>query len=129
MTNNNLSIDEVIKVWTTALRSGKYEQTREFMRYSCPYGNKFSCLCFLADGLTDGKYWESEEYKSCVCNGDECLHSSIAARAHLTTSVGSFVSSDPGKKMSLARLNDENRMSFEDIANIIESRPEGLFVE
>lgn len=124
-----MTVDEVIKVWTAALRSGKYEQTREVMRYSGPDGNKFCCLGVLADVLTDGKYWESEEYKSYVCNGDESLHHSIAARAHLSTSVGSFNDSSKNIDTSLAALNDDDRLSFEDIADIIESRPEGLFVE
>lgn len=146
-----MTVDEVIKVWTTALRSGKYEQGRWKLRDE---DNKFCCLGVLADVLTDGKCWETLTVDDGLPPRDLYLPASIQTKALLTSDSGGFSVFDSSEKLkkvlkklfdcddvactvedfagrfgtSLSELNDTGA-SFAIIADIIEAKPEGLFVE
>ena len=134
-------IENIKTKWIEALRSGKYEQGKGKLRSE---DNKFCCLGVLADVLTDGKFWESEEYSERQL---EVLTEKLMQDAGLQTQIGYFtiysLSQEMQQKLrkefkifynritskkTLAALNDQG-VSFDIIADIIESRPEGLFKE
>lgn len=105
------------KLWVEALRSGKYEQGRGFLRS----GNQYCCLGVLSDlagcswtEISDGTFYAEHDAEFAPIKAINFVG--------LRSDDGQF---DGG---TLARRNDECA-SFADIADIIESEPPGLFIE
>ncbi len=126
-----MNSEEIIKEWCAELRSGTWEQLAAGM------GKDGSCercclgvLCELAIkhgviGPPTSQYPRSDfllyEGKSCT------LPYAVRTWARLRTETGEYWDDKRGR-YSLAAAND-NGKTFEEIAIIIESRPDGLFEE
>jgi hypothetical protein len=117
----------VIKKWVEVLRSGKYRQGREALVARKPGKHVSYCclgvLCNLAveEGIIE-KHWRGGYGSN---NDIHYLPQKVQNWAGLQTIAGGF-----GKHPitdSLANLNDEGS-SFKEIADVIESKPKGLFV-
>jgi hypothetical protein len=108
-----------VEKWVEALRSGKYQQGKGAL---CRDG-KFCCLGVACEVLGISK--RTPECRPTVYYEGEstALPKKVAAMLGLRTCTGDF-----GREGGLIDLNDDVGASFNDIANVIESRPEGLFV-
>lgn len=105
---------EIKKLWVAALRSGDYKQGRSRLRNS--YDNKFCCLGVLCN-LHAQMHPDiaAKQTSSAMYFGEDCyLPKKVKQWAQLFERNPSVNSS------SLVELNDENRMSFSDIADVIE---------
>lgn len=125
--------------WVEALRSGEYKQGKNRLRSN---DDEFCCLGVLCDQMQKAgvmPFWETIkmdgiEDTSYRCAG-EITHLPIQAAelVGLTTPDGAFKADSkypPTVRVtsSLMLWNDEGK-TFEEIANLIESRPAGLFGE
>jgi hypothetical protein len=110
-----------IKLWTDALESGKFKQTRR--RLHNARSNGMCCLgvaCHIS-AKTLGLVVDRCE-SSVLYNGEEeILPTKVMNYFGLRNADGGF-----GSK-SLATLNDNGHYNFKYIAKLIKSRPEGLF--
>lgn len=109
------------KKWVKALRSGKYDQGRSYLKRS----DKYCCLGVACE--VAGLIGEPSNKNPQIIYFDN-------EKAFLPTSVMSFLglSSDYGRydtgyshEISLAGQNDKG-LTFKEIADIIEAEPEGL---
>lgn len=109
--------EENIKKWVEALRSGKYEQG---VGYLCKDGN-YCCLGVACDLFADHKV---KINNSIVYDGNYyTMPPSVMKKLGLTEECGQY------DENSLSYLNDHDEYTFEQIADLIESRPTGLFVD
>ena len=110
-------LNPVAKKWVAALRSGKIQQTRKQL------GNKNGgrcCLGVLCDlAVEDGVIQDYYKYSG-------SLPRKVMRWAGLSDDMGEYKSKT--SRRSLAGDNDTYNRSFAQIADIIESQPEGLFV-
>jgi hypothetical protein len=123
MNNNNA------KLWVEALRSGKYKQG---VHHLC-LGDKYCCLGVACEiyakyHTLDRKLTEDNimVYKE-PTNSREYVTSlppAVQGWLNLTTEFGEFFSKQPA---TLSGQNDTG-LSFDEIADLIESEPKGLFV-
>lgn len=126
-------MNENAKKWIEALRSGDYEQTRGAL---ARVGGGYCCLgvaCDLAEA--NGVHLNVEVFPSVVDDSGMFAYSgytallppSVQEWLGLRTDGGDFYYCDAYDGAgSLAEANDEGS-TFDEIANIIESEPEGLF--
>lgn len=107
---------ELRKKWVEALRSNKYRQGMGYLRTQ----DSYCCLGVLCDVY--GVVWEFDrEQCSWEAHGKKSVCPFLVQQAvGMCTPEGLF---DGG---TLARMNDRGD-SFEEIADVIESEPEGLF--
>jgi len=135
---------EVVKLWVDALRSGEYQQTTELLHDNkglCCLGVASSLYCKLVRDISEpytyvkkvgkvenGEYSTEEETVHCIKYGDnhDILPKEVKDWIGLQRPDGTF-ETDDGVPDSLADLNDSGK-TFAEIADIIESRPTGLFV-
>ena len=115
------------KAWVAALRSGEFKQAKQYLHLKDEVaGDSFCCLgvaCKMFDAanpdvLRIGRTRGFVEYDSC----GSILPYVVQQWLGLGATTGVF---DRGNK-SLASQNDSGK-SFAEIADIIESEPEGLF--
>jgi len=116
--------------WIAALRSGKFKQTRGFLRRE----DKFCCLGVACEvyrretGL--GEWSENKAASVPFCQAflgqGTVLPSEVKEWLGLALSFGQF--ENAGSEDALIDINDAGE-SFEVIADIIESEPRGLFTE
>lgn len=119
-------LNENAKKWVDALRSGKYPQGRHSLnqgdRAYCCLG--VACEVAIASGIpvikTHSGFGQTIKYNNSSC----VLPLTILRWLGLTSASGHF---GDGRTGSLVGLNDDGRHTFNDIADIIESEPEGLF--
>jgi hypothetical protein len=116
-----MALNKNAKAWVKALRSRKYRQTTGALAKD----GKFCCLgvacelavkagiIFPAKGDTYGGCWAS-------------LPGLVANWLGIADSEGVFTTRD-GSIRSLIVLNDDEQKKFYQIANLIESEPQGLF--
>jgi len=115
--------------WVDALRSGKYQQGKDFLRregnYCC-----LGVLCDLYDRETSGPGWDEH----CGSGGDDYLGSDTSLPGEVTRWAGLIGSSDVnhrgeysvnlrhhGYRTYLSSINDEGA-SFNEIADLIEQQ-------
>lgn len=103
------------KLWVEALRSGKYEQARSVLRAD---NTSFCCLGVACDISGLGE-WIGFHY----LREDKLLPDQVQLWLGLNGALGGFL--DGGSKKYLTDYNDGG-MPFAEIADIIESEPEGL---
>lgn len=122
-------LNENAKKWVAALRSGKYPQTKHFLNNGVGY----CCLgvaCELAieDGVDIHKAESEYNGTKVIVYGDSAktLSNPVLNWLGLRTRAGGYNFVDQIDEESLAGHNDAGK-SFAEIANIIESEPEGLF--
>jgi hypothetical protein len=95
---------ELKKKWVEALRSGKYKQNRDSLRYE----DGFCCLGVLCD-VYDNSKWEYDYYRY-----NDNTKSCTGLRGELLHEVG------VNHQENLVLLNDVKRANFDDIADYIE---------
>lgn len=101
---------KIKKLWIKALRSGKYEQGRSFLKNKYhEHKAKYCCLGVLCEVYKEqtGKAWRAPK-------ADEFLPKSVMAWAGVETSNPELGST------TCAGANDEKQWSFKVIANMIE---------
>jgi hypothetical protein len=106
-------MNENAKAWVAALRSGEYLQIKNALTDDGGY----CCLgiaCVVADKAGVPAAWRNISY----------LSDSVRRWLGLEDEIASY-----GDGQSLANDNDFRNKTFAEIADIIESEPEGLFVE
>lgn len=123
---------EARRLWLAELRSGKHKQGRSKLhrinegdrskdQYCCL---GIACLAFKKSG---GELREKETLGCVVYDGvDAILPPQVGDWLGLRTNAGTF-SDGAGVANTLWQLNDSGKGFFQ-IADIIESEPEGLFV-
>lgn len=114
------------KKWVAALRSGEYKQGKHFLRYKdcfCVLG--VACDLMVKEGLLKEKIDHHGIYKY----GKRCktLPREVIEWLCLDSSIGYYGKWNPFCPPSLTKDNDEGELSFYEMADIIESEPEGLF--
>jgi hypothetical protein len=118
------SPEEARKLWVQALRSGRFRQGRRYLRK----GDQYCCLgvaCELFMQHETPLPTELREHGKVAYNASTACAPRVVQRwMGLADDTGIYGDFD----RSLAGHND-NGESFEKIADIIESRPTGLFVE
>jgi hypothetical protein len=118
---------KVRRQWIRALRSGKYKQTTNKLR-GC---EGFCCLGVLCDlavkakVIPEPRVLSSDKYS--YEDNTFFLPEKVQRWAGLKTSDADFKSN--GLSSNLPTLNDIKSNTFEQIANVIESNPKGLFEE
>ena len=123
------------KAWIKALRSGKYKQGRFALRSKSSGGEVHCCLGVACDISKLGA-WYSTERRLTSYLGESAftyldrvvvLPPEVMNWLGINSEVGSFTGEN-NRQRRLDRVNDCGA-SFNEIANIIESEPEGLFIE
>lgn len=107
---------DIVKEWTTALRSGDYQQGRLQLRKDA----RFCCLGVLCDlyhkNTCKGR-WTILELEE---NGDGFLMDGISETMIAPVPVMQWVGMTDGQMENLAKMND-NGASFTQIADYIET--------
>lgn len=118
--------EQVVKDWTAALRSGEYEQTDAYLRDSVGY----CCLGVLCDLAVKANVipapTEQEDGVFIYDGNTRTLPDEVKEWVGLKHDDGSFTPPDDSIPDSLAQMNDASE-TFKNIADMIESTPEGLF--
>jgi len=114
--------------WITALRSGEYKQTGGRLRE----GDCYCCLGVLTDlydkdNQSDHQYWHEEEgyygYHSDGVIAQATLPTSVMKWAGLEETNPTVREERMGKSLtSLAYLNDNEELDFNQLADIIEAQ-------
>ena len=106
------------QVWVAALRSGEYQQGTGYLN-----SGDFCCLGVLCEVLGVAKRLNDTEeitmYEGCAATAPK----QAVEATGLLTGVGQRNNGVP----SLAELNDEHKLTFEQIANVIENEVEEYF--
>lgn len=121
-------LNENAQKWVDALRSGEYTQCQHSLRQN----NKYCCLgvaceVAIANGVEIERFYNGVLYR--YGNDGELeesfLPSKVVSWLNLTSDNGKHY--DNYGPTSLTRVNDHRRSSFDQIADLIESEPKGLF--
>jgi len=127
-----MNTSEARTLWAEALESGEYEQTTEWLQGD----GGFCCLgvaCEVAEehGIKVSREWDTDE----LDGSDLSDQPDVQEWLGLTGENGSFkiLQDRPNNSnrisTSLARLNDEGKTTFAELAAIIRAEPKGLFHE
>lgn len=123
------------KKWVEALRSGEYSQTKGQLHVTEDSEDSYCCLgvaCKLA--VEAGVPVKTEEHTEDgvtihAYNGNgSLLPDEISAWLGLAECDGTYLK-DGDFASTLAEDNDEHDFTFEQIAEVIEREPEGLFAD
>lgn len=122
-------LNENAKKWVAALRSGEYKQTTEVLYNKTE--DAYCCLgvaCMVYEQETGNMLTKDLEVEQ---GFDESLRAfpEVQEWLGLNGEEGYFNQIERGKRYAktLTTLNDSEGYSFEDIADVIESEPDGLF--
>ena len=124
-------MNENAKNWVTALRSGEYSQCQGSLRR----GDSFCCLgvaCDLyAKEHTDGFWFTREETNSVEFDSRTGVRSGVLPECvkdwlGMRTNTGIY---EDASGKNLPHLNDNQKWSFNQIADFIEQHQEELFHE
>jgi hypothetical protein len=117
------------KLWVAALRSGKYPQGRNCLSDGinlCCLG--VACEVAIENGTPVTKKPSPTGQYVFYDGSIGILPDSVRDWLGLTTRSGQYLAKD-GKYADLTVGNDDLRLTFSEIADIIESEPPGLFAE
>lgn len=113
------------KNWVKALRSGEYKQTTGALHNQ----DGFCCLGVACELAVEAGIVTSHDkgnlYTYGTSNNCGALPNEVSKWLGLSTTWGGF--NRGTESTDLPKLNDEEHLTFEQIADIIESNPEGLF--
>lgn len=103
---------KIRKKWVKALKSGKYQQGKESLRSRT---NKFCCLGVLCDlAVREGVVkWKKRQGEFSIKKESSYLPDEVKAWAGLDSNQPSVT------KGSLIQLNDDDGLSFKEIAKLI----------
>ena len=123
-----MSIKENRKKWVAALRSGEYKQGNGYLCKMNGQGEfRFCCLGVLCEIAGAQKNDELHgEKKVIISYGTGAFESAACAPREAMDFVGLDDEFGSFGAESLSKLNDTG-FNFEQIADIIESEPEGMF--
>lgn len=117
----------VVRRWVKALESGQYRQGTGFLVSRGRKFDKFCCLGVLCDMAVRAKVIAAPKSYSntpyAYCGENKVLPPTVLRWAGLKSENGDF--GDDGN--TLAELNDDGN-TFKQIAKIIRSNPDGIFV-
>lgn len=102
---------EIKKQWVDLLRSGNYQQGKNYLKV----GQNYCCLGVLCDIIPD-RQWVNYENES----GDYCKYREELADKCVPTSANSLVQLTRTQSEALVELNDIKGASFIEIAEYIE---------
>lgn len=113
-------LNDNAKKWVAALRSGKYEQTNSQLMKD----GKYCCLGVACEvAMEEGSIGHYD-------GGRGSLPETVRIWLQLDTDSGRYISNlTPNTTWYLVNDNDSLGKSFSEIADIIESEPEGLFIQ
>lgn len=116
-------MNQFVKRWLTALRSGEYEQGTGAL---CKDG-KYCCLGVACELFAEELNLKVERFSTTSrysgCTGS--LPVLVSQALGLKDTDGSFIDGNTVK--SLSSVNDREGKTFKQIADLIESKPMGLF--
>ena len=116
--------------WVDALRSGEYTQGQSCLRKTVEGVSTFCCLGVACDVYAQevGGSWGPMDQRRDVkfTDPEKSVASSFLTPA-VTKWLGLLWIDGRNVKHSLSRLNDFDHFTFTQIADFIESQPEGLF--
>jgi hypothetical protein len=125
-------MNKYVKMWIEGLRSGKYQQGVGQLANREVVSDDF-CYCCLGVACEvmkeefDLKVSQYDTYKSYE-GAMTSLPNVMVSALNMRKGDGSFINED-GVKDCLIALNDTEGKTFAEIADLIESNPEGLFYE
>lgn len=108
------------RLWVEALRGGAYEQGDEFLR---SLDDKFCCLGVLAD--IAGCDWRKDNISK---DADGCSRSAPKRAMDFVGLAESEGKYDFGSDFVSLAIHNDGGKTFAELADIIESEPEGLFL-
>lgn len=125
-------LNDNAKAWVAALRSGEYKQGRLALRTRT---GEFCCLgvaCELA--VKAGVATVSVENETALYHsGDQTSPAALPRGVRdwlgLRDSAGLYNVEQGWRRASLMEANDVDRKTFTEIADLIESEPDGMFVK
>lgn len=121
-------MNENAKKWVAALRSGKYKQGRSYLKRVDDGEARYCCLGVACELFTSpSKTLAHPDKRICMFgNGASAvLPEDVQAMLGLADPLGYT----PALETSLSRKNDAECLTFDQIADFIESEPEGLFAK
>jgi hypothetical protein len=112
--------DDLARQWAEALESGQYQQGRERLRGRTAEGDVYCCLGVLGD-LVSPERWEPDVW------GDEeddvyACYSLDGDYEHLSPRLRELTGLDAVTMRAFSSMNDDDEMSFQDIAAHIRSK-------
>ena len=113
----------VVDAWVRALRSGNYQQTEGRLRRQAGKDYSYCCLGVLTEVCK--RFFPDKEQDL----EDSLIRHSLLDAEIFIGDLG-FKSCSPtveGAPSSLILMNDTSRMTFDQIADVIETNPESLF--
>jgi hypothetical protein len=117
-------LNENAKKWVAALRSGEYQQDKAYLRTE----NGLCCLgvaCDLYMKLFGGQ-WEKGMEGFRFLGSDQVLPTDVRAWLGMRDVQGAY---GPIASNKMLTIDNDQGKTFAQIADIIESEPEGLFVK
>lgn len=123
-------MNENAKAWIEALRSGKFEQTQGWLRNHegyCCLG--VACELALEAGIIEESYFDDNSEYASYDGEDTELPEVVAEWLGLTNPAGRYEPETPDPDVECWGLtwdNDKGK-TFDEIADIIENQPPGLF--
>lgn len=123
---------EIKKRWVAALRSGKYRQSRDHLRKDdCYCALGVLCDLFVQDRQQEGVAWMSVlgHYAVHYKEGQsiysyDFLPQPVMNWAGLTRENPAFFVYESDDHFTVSDLNDDQQLSFAEIATIIEESPD-----
>ena len=116
--------------WVDALRSGEYTQGRSCLRKTVEGVSTFCCLGVACDVYAQevgGSWGPMDQRRDVKFTDPEKSVASGFLTPAVTKWLGLLWIDGRNVKHSLSRLNDFDHFTFTQIADFIESQPEGLF--
>jgi hypothetical protein len=118
-------IEENRRIWIEALESGAYSQTTSYLRKNdsfCCLGVACKVLGAVETLVPAGiNYYQYDD-------NDALLPNRVIAALGMASADGRFYT-DEGERLDLVGMNDHRGATFQDIADVIKSKPRGLFIE
>lgn len=128
-----MKMTENQKKWIAALKSGEYKQHTGGLHWKSEHGDQYCCLgvaCELAskDGVKVGRDTDGRIVGGYLMDQpDACAWLGLKEDVSSTTTPPEFRSH--GTAAKLAQMNDIELLSFEEIAQTIEAKPEAFFTQ